>query len=289
MRAFIPRTADWEKLIVDLLASPYVGWDRGMKLSTVMEVVGRIDQYEGDGAELAWEVLADTAKSAEIAQLRADGVDEPTIVAFVDDALLAKANEARVRASHLAEQERLAREAERTERHRAGQLEADWESERQRAGRLKEGWDTERRRREGLESDLERERRLRDQEKADLEAELAKAKRAAEVVAAEAKQQRQILADKVASDARRRRRVGRVVSAATLGVIAVAGVVALMGIGAVNEPLQRTFVILGGVALVATAANVGLGDRWAGRVLNVAGVVVGVAGLLVPLLFSGGH
>ena len=95
VRAFTPRTEDYDQTIVDLLATPYLRY-RGAE-----EVVGRIDQFEGADARLASEVLADTALVRSIAQ--AEGEEEE--LEKIKNAFVAKAKELRARLDETVERE----------------------------------------------------------------------------------------------------------------------------------------------------------------------------------------
>ena len=105
MEAFRPKTEDPEQSLADMLASPYVRYRRGLSQRTALEIVGRVDQYEGGTPELAARVLVNSAALEDIEQA---GDDEDRR-SKIDDAIVAAAREAQEEAREsreLAEQER---------------------------------------------------------------------------------------------------------------------------------------------------------------------------------------
>jgi hypothetical protein len=92
MRALTPRTDDFDRTVVDLLTSPYVGYRTAVNSAVVQEVVGRMDHYEDASPELAIAVLADTAKVREIEKAVA-AENQQAVIATVGAAYSAKARE----------------------------------------------------------------------------------------------------------------------------------------------------------------------------------------------------
>ena len=80
-----------------------------------------MDQYEQDDLELAWEVMADTAKMAEISEMKARRADEDEIAAVIDAAFMAEAEAAKSRAEEAAARQRQAESDVERERARAEQ------------------------------------------------------------------------------------------------------------------------------------------------------------------------
>jgi hypothetical protein len=68
IRALTPRTVDFDRTVVDLLTSPFVGYRQAVDPAVVQEVIGRMDHFEDASAELAIAILTDTAKVSEIEQ-----------------------------------------------------------------------------------------------------------------------------------------------------------------------------------------------------------------------------
>lgn len=86
MRAFTPRSEDWEQSLSDLLASPYVRFRGQIPEATVQEVVARIDLFTGRTPELAARVLLNTAMLDEVgatedADSRKELIDSAVVVA----------------------------------------------------------------------------------------------------------------------------------------------------------------------------------------------------------------
>ena len=53
-RALTPRTEDFDRTVVDLLTSPFVGYRPGINSAVVQEVVGRMDHFEDASPEMAF-------------------------------------------------------------------------------------------------------------------------------------------------------------------------------------------------------------------------------------------
>lgn len=268
MRAFTPRTSDWEQMVVDLMASPYVGRRRGLDFGAVTEVVARIDQYSEDGVELAWEVLADSAKMTEIAELQKTGTPEKEITALIDGAFIEKAAEADQRAEDAAQREAEAHSVVREAK--------------QRADRLREDWDAERARREGLESDLERERRRHEKEANTLNERIDAIEKAAEQETKAADEKVGALRAEIKGDRHRRRRNLRIALAVVLAVAAAGGAGIVLAVGAAEPAWAKIAVVLGATAILLVAVNVGFNEKWAGRIFSYLGILLGVAGIVVP-------
>jgi hypothetical protein len=233
-----------------------------------------LTKYAEDGVDIAWEVLADTAKMAQVAALKAEGASAEDVATFIDGAFIEKAQEAQERAEEAARRERKARSAEAEERERAERLKGDWQVEQER--------------RKGVESDLERERRLREEEKTELTGRIETLEQSAADRESAEREKRIALERSVQRDKERRARKWRLALATLLGVAAVAATALLIALHAVDGKIATLVVVLGGVLLLAVAISVALGEKWAGRLFTHAGILLGVAGLLVPLLFTGG-
>jgi hypothetical protein len=279
MRAFTPRTSDWEKMVVDLLASPYVGWQRGLDFASVARVVGRIDQYSGGGAEFAWEVLADTATMAQVSALRSDGASDEDITSFIDGAFIEKAEAAQ---KHAAEAEIRAQEA--TEREDGVRQEVRAEEER--AERLRADRDDERQRREALESDLNSERQRRTDELAAATThsdELIKKTEVTLTQEREARQELEINVDKWRRRFRTTFRIGLVCLLASISVV-LSSVLILTD--SVHGTVSMLFVALGAFIILLVSVNVAFGEKWAGRIFVYGGLVMGAASIVIPLISS---
>jgi hypothetical protein len=92
VRALTPRTDDFDRTVVDLLTSPFVGYRTAVNPVVVQEVVGRMDHFEDASPELALTVLTDTAKVREIEKAVATE-NQDSVIAAVGAAYNAKARE----------------------------------------------------------------------------------------------------------------------------------------------------------------------------------------------------
>lgn len=91
-RALTPRTEDFDRTVVDLLTSPFVGYRSAVNPAVVHEVVGRMDHYEDASPEMAIAVLTDGAKVAAIGKAVSSN-DEVAVEATVKKAYSSKARE----------------------------------------------------------------------------------------------------------------------------------------------------------------------------------------------------
>ena len=92
IRALTPRTDDFNRTVVDLLTSPFVGYRPAVNPFVVQEVVGRMDHFHDASPEIALAVLTDTAKVTEIERAVA-AEDEEIMEEAVRSAYSAKARE----------------------------------------------------------------------------------------------------------------------------------------------------------------------------------------------------
>jgi hypothetical protein len=274
VRAFTPRTADWDQMVVDLLASPYVGWKRGVSLPAVLEVVARVDQYADTSVDLAWEVLADTAKMAEVTALTRSGAPKEQIAEIIDSTFIADAEEAKSRATAARE---LQAEAER-----------EAESERARAQRLQVDLEEERRRREGLETDVERLRREGEERARATDERISAIEASNDEELNTARRERDDLQQTIneaAQKRRRRFRIGGSIGIAAIGVLAPA---VLLLTSTIHGTVWDLIAVLGGVLLLSGALIEALPDRWSNRLFVVAGILLGVAAIVLALAASPG-
>jgi hypothetical protein len=184
MRAFTPRTEDFDKSLVELLATPYLRYRGGPGVSSrvVDAVIGRVDAYKGASPKLAAEVLADTALTESIAAAQTEADRD----AQVEHAFIVKSEELRdraqaseIREARLREQRQAAEEVARRSQSelkalhdRLAALES--ESEEQRVARERQAEEQqleEQKRRETEEAERavvdEQERRAREEREAE--------------------------------------------------------------------------------------------------------------------------
>ena len=113
VEAFRPKTEDMDQTLSDLLASPYVRYRRTLSQKNAIQIVARVDQFEGGTPELATRVFMNSAALAEIETAESD----EEVIEKIDNAIIAAAHEAQ-------EDARRAREIAEQERHRADEIAA---------------------------------------------------------------------------------------------------------------------------------------------------------------------
>jgi hypothetical protein len=269
MRAFTPRTDDWDQMVVDLLASPYVGWKRGLSLPAVLEVVARVDQYADTSVELAWEVMADTAKMAEISHLKKSGAPSEQIAAAIDATFVADAEAAKERAAAARELQLEAERAAVSERDRADQLRTDLADEQ--------------RRREAAETDLARAQETSDAKTRELAERLSAIEAKHEEDLEEERKSRRDLQKQIDGAAEQRSKRRRLALVLVLAVVGVAAPTALLATRTVHGTLPDVIAVVGGAFLLCGAVVIGFPDRWSNRIFAVIGVLLGVAALVVAV------
>jgi hypothetical protein len=272
VRAFTPRTSDWDQMVVDLLASPYVGWKRGMSLPAVLEVVARVDQYQDSSVELAWEVLADTATMAEISQMKKSGATAEAIAEVIDATFVADAEAAKARAAAARELQIDAERSAQAERERADQLRADLLDEQ--------------RRREALEGDLDRARTESDKQALAISDRLSEIEAQHQAALKAERSEREALESKLELSARRSAARRRSIAAAAIAVLGTLAPVVLLATHFVHGSSWDLVTILGGVLLLAGTIVSVLPDRWSNRLLSIAGILIGVAAIIVAVALA---
>lgn len=123
VRALTPRTEDFDRTVVDLLTSPFVGYRRAVNPALVQEVVGRIDHFEDASPEMAVAVLTDSAKIHQIEEAIASE-DEDTIEQTVEAAYSAKAREMEAAVAASEERAAVAEQARSQAEARTAEVEA---------------------------------------------------------------------------------------------------------------------------------------------------------------------
>jgi hypothetical protein len=263
MRALTPRTEDYEQTIVDLLASPFVGYQRPVDQRTVREVVGRMEDQKDRSPELALAVLQDTALVHEITVARPRQVAEE-----VERAYSTKTRELQEQAAVAAS--------------RASEEQAKRERAEQRARDIERDRDNERGRREGLEGDLRREQEARTREQQELRQAIETAKQESQDAIDDERRRREELEARIAHTARRRRVLAALGAA---GVAAIAAILVLV-FGVVTGTWGTVAVITGALTVICLAARVGLGDKWGAEALGWVGAIAGILGTVVAIVFA---
>jgi predicted nucleic acid-binding protein len=264
MRALTPRTEDYEQTIVDLLASPFVGYQRPVDQKAVREVVGRLEDQKDRSPELALAVLQDTALVHEISAARGpqQAAEE------VERAYSTKTSELQEQAAAAASRA----SDEQTKREQAEQRARDIERDR----------DDERGRREGLEADLRREQEAHTREQDELRQAIDSAKQESQDAIDDERRKREELEARIAQAAKRR----RALAAAGAGIAATVAAILVLALGAVTGTWGTVAVITGALTVVSLAARVGLGDKWGAEALGWVGAIAGIIGTVVAIVLA---
>jgi NCAIR mutase (PurE)-related protein len=291
MRAFIPRTDDFDQSLVDLLASPYIRRRGGLSPVAVEEVVGRVDQFEGATPKLASRVLADTALVNDIE--RAKPADREAIIR---DAFVMKAKETEQQLAEVERREASVREERLHATGQAEELERDLEAERERATQLTAELDS-------VRAEWERERNERQAalatERARGEREAAAERdRAAALEERQARRQAEAEAETASQLAERDRKYNelagelavirsglRLVGAAVLALLSIGmGLLPLLGIA--DSTLAAIAVVSFALTGLTVAGRLALGRErakgmlvWVALVCGIVGTVAGLASL----------
>ena len=264
MRALTPRTEDYEQTIVDLLASPFVGYQRPVDQKAVREVVGRLEDQKDRSPELALAVLQDTALVHDISVARG----RQAVAEEVERAYSTKTRELQEQAAAAAT--------------RAADEEAKREQAEQRARGYARDRDDERARREGLEADLRREQEARSREQDELRRAIAAAKQESQDAIEDERRKREQLEARMVKAAKRR----RVLAAAGVAIGAGAVAVLLLILGVATGTWGTVAVITGALTVISLAARVGLGDKWGAEVLGWVGTIAGILGTVIAIVLA---
>jgi predicted nucleic acid-binding protein len=264
MRALTPRTEDYEQTIVDLLASPFVGYQRPADQKAVREVVGRLEDQKDRSPELALAVLQDTALVHEITVARGP----QRVAEEVERAYSTKTRELQEQAAAAAT--------------RASEEQARREQAEQRAREIERDRDDERGRREGLEADLRREQEARTREQADLRQAIETAKQESQDAIDEERRRREQLETRITEATRRR----RVLSAAGAAVVATIAAILVLALGVVTGTWGTVAVITGALTVISLAARISLGEKWGAEVLGWVGAIAGIIGTVVAIVLA---
>lgn len=275
-RALTPRTEDFDRTVVDLLASPFVGYRGAVDQSVVTEVVGRMDDLEDASPELALAVLTDTAKVREIEAVTAD--DEEAVSATVRTAYSEKARELQAAANASEEQASVSRD-------RAEQATAAQQAAEARAQRAEQASEHDQRQLDVLGDELEAERSGRARETDNLKAELAQAKEDRERVENDAADRIRSIEERLEqADARRirRRRIAAGIGLVLFGVVlaVVLPTLIVRGAGAVIAAL------VGGAAFIFLGIRVMAGSKLGGEIAKWLGPLFGFGGMVTALVLG---
>jgi hypothetical protein len=267
IRAFTPRTEDFDQSLVDMLATPYLRYRGGPAVSpqVVDAVIGRISAYEGATPKLAAEVLADTALVDDIAAARSQAEETQK----VEHAFIVKSEELRDRAE-ASERREAEHRASREKAERAADL-ARTETERERRERL------------ALTVQMEQERKEHKDQRDGVAADAAAAREEADKLKASADALQQQAEDERAG----RRKAERRAELSIAGALAIVAAVLAVG-GIVLDKSAVAICVLFSVAALLTCGTVrfGLGRERGGAVLQFVFGFAGIVALIVAVVLA---
>ena len=263
IRALTPRTEDFDRTVIDLLTSPFLGYRRAVDPTVVQEVIGRMDHYEDASPELAIEVLADTAKVGEIEQALKLGIEE-RVEEAVRSAYSSKARELQEAAAEGAknatrasrERQEAVDRAERADVHRQRER-AEKEKVKKQLREAHDSWNSERK---GLTDQAEDASR--------------KAERASEELRKYKQQE--------AHRRRRNRRVGAGAGAVLLGIL----IAVVLPLTIVDGKWAITGVVVGGVAISLIGVRVLAGSKWGGEIALWGTLLTAIAAIAVAVVLG---
>lgn len=253
-RCFTPRTHDYDQMVTDLLASPYISFGRSLSFSEVQQVVNRVSTILEDASPAVVAAFVGDEVLQAVTGAREQSEKDEVIV----EAYEHKKDEMEENISTL---------SARVEQMQAAL--AAKEAEAEDAQRLKERLDATEQLLAEEQEERSRDRSLSEEEIRDL-----KQQRTEERAARESERLKREEAERV-----RRRHRKRVVGIA-LSLLAEAGLVALAVLGVIAPGL---LLIVGGLIVALVLAPIAESPRWAARVgylLAVLGVLVSAAGLM---------
>jgi hypothetical protein len=265
IRALTPRTEDFDRTVVDLLTSPFVGYQSAVNASVVREVIGRMDHFEDASPELALTVLADTAKVHEIEKAVA-AENKATVDAAVKSAYSLKAREMEDAVAASVQQTARADRERRDAEARAAEAAEALASTREQVDQAERNLQSER---EGREAETQRS--ASELERAELERDAAAAK----------------LEDHRLEVDRRYRRNRRVLGGLVLIALGLA-VSLVLPLTVVNGRWAVGGAIIGGLALILLGTRIVAGRDWGGEIVTWGGLLIALAAIVVAIA-SGSH
>ncbi|MGA9313634.1 MAG: hypothetical protein WBV77_03285, partial [Solirubrobacteraceae bacterium] len=270
IRALTPRTDDFDRTIVDLLTSPYVGYRRAVDPSVVQEVVGRMDHMEDASPEMAIAVLTDTAVVSEIEEA-VSMEDEATVEEAVTVAYNTKVQEMQKAVSTSEQRAVEAKEALARAEAKAAEVEADRSRDREATDRARqqerEEWESEKRSLENQVADIERDRNQ------------------TQTRVANADNRIETMEIRLQNEEARRKRNRRIAA----GLLAVAGGLALALVSSLilfTNPWAIGGGVVGGLALMLIGIRVTVGKQWGGEIVTWASLLTAIAGVVVAIIID---
>lgn len=284
IRALTPRTEDFDRTVVDLLTSPFVGYRVAVNPAVVEEVIGRMDHFDDASPEMAIAVLTDSAAVSEIEDAVSteddDSVEESVMRAYstkareMEEAVAASEQRVAEMQTALAEAEAKAAEAE-AERVRARE-----------EARAAEG--REREEAESAQLHHQRDRDRWEEEKHSLQHQIADMKRHRDTATekADAAERRiQTMETRMDAVEEGRKRTRRIVG----GILIMATGVALAVIAALLVFTNDWAIgggIIAGAALVLLGLRIAVGKKLGGEIVVWASLLAALAAIVVAIIID---
>jgi hypothetical protein len=272
VRAMTPRTENYEQMVVELLASPFVGYRGSLNQRAVREVVARMDHYEDASPDLALAVIEDSALMEEI-----EKTSDEDMAAAVKAAYSSKAQE-------------LKEQAEESARIAAAEQAAREQAEKQ-AEKIRQDLEAERRQRERIESEAESsDRKLRtlsEERQAEAENHSSEVEALREEHGAEIRTLRQKLDEEREGNEereQRQKRNRRIAAGATLGALGPIILAAVLALGLIHGSAAVLITAIAGAAMFGIGLNLALGAEKGGATLNFIAYLLSVAGIVTAII-----
>jgi len=270
IRALTPRTEDFDRTIVDLLTSPFVGYRRALDTSVIQEIVGRMDHYEDASPELAIAVLTDTAKISEI-EKAVSTEDEEKVEEVIKGAYSSKARELQ---EAIAASERRVIEADKARRdaeEKAAEIESahvhELEEATLQSQKHQQEWDGEKQK---LRDEIAETALKREQDAVEADRRI----KAMERSAAEAEERK-----------KRNRRLGAGVALIVLGIAAAL----VLSLVIVTNHWAVGGSVIGGTAIALVGIRILVGKKWGDEIVVWGGLIVAIAVIVVSIILATNH
>jgi predicted nucleic acid-binding protein len=260
VRALTPRTQDYERTIVDLLTSPFIGYRPALNQAVLTQVVARMDHLQDASPEMALAIVTDTAKVRELE--RAAGSErEEALPGAVDAAYSTRARE---------QQDEVAESLRRVEQ---AQQALDGAEVRARKHEQELA-----RHREQAQATVRELAQAREREAAERGEALERAEEQREAAEQQLRSERERTSARLA----RNRRLTIGFSLIALGI----AIALVLPLALVSGGYGQAGSVLGGVAVGLIGTRVAVGRDWSGEVAMWAGVLLGLAAVLLAIVQS---
>ncbi len=267
VRAMTPRTENFEQMVVELLASPYVGYEGPVNQEAVRAVVARMDLHDEDSEEVALAVVEDSALMSSVEEAGEDEIDERVRYVYAEKAK---------------ELKQLAEESARI----AADEQAAREAAEQREQTTRDDLKAEKRRREGLESDLRRTKEQHEEEARKLDERVLAESQARQAAEDEHQREMSELRGRIDDGVRRRQRSTRIIAGALIGAIGLGAPAAVLVFQLAQGTIAIAAAVVAGALMLAVSLNLILGKDKGSTALNVLAYLIGVLGVVLSIVLE---